>query len=473
MLIPPLFEQLPPSLFRPLAGQNGLRYWGLLTRLNEELWGEGVHAPGELVDKVRVVRVIEEHLIHDDPWVDDEGQEPGSPVSVQASNRYAALRDSGWLAERRRGVRPVATMRPIITQFYDALSAFAHRGPEFIGARVHSIHMNLDAVMKLADGAQFHEAANQARSLWSHISNTGVQIYDLMESLQRTTSTREFVDGFFTNYIQKIYIGDYADFRTSNHPLQHRDDIIRFTLRASHEEELHSKLVHWYTHRLAGGDSDRGRRLFERDVARLMRMQLIEEPLHRLDREVRSANQQALMYLDYRTRTPRAMDQLLARASTAVATLDEDHIALPDALPIEPMAPEWLAQPPRPPANDLGSALHRTGPSPEALALDALRLRMLEARTVSPVKLASYLARHLTQGAQVTSDQLAVESILDLSCYLRLLLIATRSQARPEYLKEDPYVRMVPRVRVAFMDGHTENQYLRHRRFVISREGMQ
>ena len=100
MLIPPLFEQLPPQLFRPLAGQNGLRYWGLLTRLNEELWGEGVHAPGELVDKLRVVRVIEEHLIHDDPWVDDEGQEPGSSFGVQASNRYIALRESGWLAER-------------------------------------------------------------------------------------------------------------------------------------------------------------------------------------------------------------------------------------------------------------------------------------------------------------------------------------------------------------------------------------
>jgi len=114
--------------------------------------------------------------------------------------------------------------------------------------------------------------------------------------------------------------------------------------------------------------------------------------------------------------------------------------------------------------------LQRTGPTLEALAMDALRLRMLDARTVSPVKLASYLARHLTHGGQVTSDRLSVESILDLSCYLRLLLIATRSQAKPEYVKEDPYVRMVPRVRVAFTDGNTENQYLRHRRFAISRE---
>ena len=124
-------------------------------------------------------------------------------------------------------------------------------------------------------------------------------------------------------------------------------------------------------------------------------------------------------------------------------------------------------------ADDPGSALHRAGPTPEALALDALRLRMVEARTVSPIKLAQYLARHLALTRHVTSDHLAIDSILDLSCYLRLLLIATRSQARPEFLKEDPYVRMVPRVRVAFTDGQTENPYVRHRRFVISREALQ
>lgn len=470
MVSPPLFERLSPLLFRPLASQNGHRYWALLAGLFGELWGDGVHAPGELVEKSRIIRVIEQHLIHDDPWVDEEGQEPGSPLPVQANNRYVALRDSGWLAERRRGVRDVATIRPIVAQLYETLSEFAYRGPEFLSSRVQSISANLKLVAEGADGGSFMEAARQAHSLWSHISNTGVQIYELMEALQKAGSTREFVEGYFTRYIQEIYIGDYADIRTSNHPLQHRDEIIRRTLQCVHEEALNERIMHWYTQRLANGDGDRGRRLFDRDCSRLMRMQNIEQPLQRLDEEIRAANQQALMYLEYRTRAPRSIDQLLAKACAAAATVTDSHIGLPEALPVEPMGPEWLANPPRPSLADTGAALQKSIPTIEALAMDALRHRMINARLVNPAKLAAYVARHLDGALQIPSDRLSIESILDFSCYQRLLLIASRNEAPPAAIAQDPYARMVPRIRVAFTDGHTENPYLRHRRFIIHRE---
>jgi hypothetical protein len=204
-----------------------------------------------------------------------------------------------------------------------------------------------------------------------------------------------------------------------------------------------------------------------------MRMQDIERPLQRLDDEVRAANQQALMYLEYRTRAPSSVEKLLVRASVAVATTvaEEDHIALPLLQPSEPMGPEWLAPIPRPALPPTATDVARGEPSLEALAMDALRRRMVAARSVTAPRLAMYVARHLGRSESIASDALTVETILDLSCYQRLLLMASRSSAPPRIVAHDPFARMVAGMRVGFVEGRTTNRWLEHRRFIIHREG--
>jgi hypothetical protein len=201
-----------------------------------------------------------------------------------------------------------------------------------------------------------------------------------------------------------------------------------------------------------------------------MRLQNVEQHLQRLDEEIRAANQRALVYLEYKARAPRSFDKLLAKACAGVITLDEEHIALPAALPIEPLGPQWLATPPRPPLANTGTLVTRSAPSIEALALDALRKRMIDARLVTPLVLASYVAVHLGSEQVVESDALNIASIRDLACYQRLLLIASRSAAPAAVVATDPFAQMVPGMRVRFADGMTANGYLRHRRFVIQRE---
>jgi hypothetical protein len=459
-------------LFRPLAARNNLRYWQVLCRLFEQLWSDGGVAPGEEIEKSKVIRVIEQHLIADDPWLDEDDQTPDSPLSTRAAAICNLLRDSGWLAERKRGLRDVMTVRPVVAQFFDMLVEFAERGPEFLGSRVQSIHVNLHTVVDgTADGGQFMEAARQAHSLWSHISNTGVQVVDVMERLQKAESTRDFVAGFFDMYVQKLFIGDYREIRTSNHPLRHRAAIVKDTVLCMEDPHRRSAILAWYVAHPGGGDAERGERVLNRDAARLMRMQDIERPLLRLDDEIRAANQQALMYLEYRTRAPSSIEKLLVRASLATARLPEEHIALPVAPPAEPMGPEWLAPVPKPSLPPEATDVSRGEPSIEALAMDALRRRMVAARSVTAAKLAMYVARHLGRGATVTSDALTVDSILDLSCYQRLLLMASRSMAPPVVVASDPFARMVAGMRIGFVEGTTINDWLEHRRFVIHREG--
>jgi hypothetical protein len=56
----------------------------------------------------------------------------------------------------------------------------------------------------------------------AHIVNTGCRVQDLMDGLVELESARDFVHGFFSDFVERVYIADYSELRTRNHPLQYR-----------------------------------------------------------------------------------------------------------------------------------------------------------------------------------------------------------------------------------------------------------
>lgn len=146
--VPPLFERLPLELFRPLAASNGRRYWILLCRLIDEMWGDGGRSPGEETPKSVVVRKIETLLAADDSWE----EELEIPPLIRAHEIVRILTESGWLSQRRRGVAEMVTVRPVIAQFYTVLCEFAHHEPEFLGSKVRSIYFNWAISTKVDSG---------------------------------------------------------------------------------------------------------------------------------------------------------------------------------------------------------------------------------------------------------------------------------------------------------------------------------
>lgn len=103
--------------------------------------------------------------------------------------------------------------------------------------------------------------------------------------------------------------------------------------------------------------------------------------------------------------------------------------------------------------------------------MEVLRRRMAESRMVKPVHLANYVALHLAGRNEVPSDELKIESINDLCCYQRLLLIASRNECPPAMRRFDPQLQMIRGVRIAFdANGNTCNPYMEHRRFTIQKE---
>ncbi|MCO8310829.1 Wadjet anti-phage system protein JetA family protein [Pseudomonas mandelii] len=460
---PPLFERLPKDLFRPLAATNNLRYWDLLCRLMIEMWGDGGRSPGEEAPKTTVIRAIESFLVADDPWEDVE-----SPITIRAHGIFNFFCESGWLSQRRRGVIDHVTVRPVVAQFFTVLTEFAHHKPEFLGGKVRSIFLNLREVSAGKAPELYPEAARQAKQCMAHIINTSCRVQDLMDVLVTKTTASEFVRGFFEEYIEKVFIADYSDFRTNNHPLQYRSDIVSLTLQFQHDANLRQSLITWYTEKQADGDLLRAEALYERDTRLLLRLRDVEEHLHRLDEEIRVAHQRAMAFFEYKLRSPGNFDKLIDQAISAAKVLEEGHIALPGIAGIYHASEFGLAKPRTPLREHVSTTVAEIVPTIEELAKEALRQRMNADRNVTPLKLAQYVARHLGDQSAIRSDELNIDSILDLCCYQRLLLIASRNGCPQGKRKSDPHLQMVPGMYVTFVpETNTRNEYMEHQQFVI------
>lgn len=466
--IAPLFERLSPEIFRPLAASNGRRYWTLLCRLIDEMWGDSGRSPGEETPKSVVVRKIETLLAAEDPWE----EELETPLAIRAHEIVRILIDSGWLSLRRRGVAEMVTVRPVIAQFYTVLCEFARHEPEFLGSKVRSIYFNLRAVANgEAGGDQYAEAAKQAKQCMAHIANTGCRIQDLMDELMKRTSAREFVRGFFEEYVEKVFIADYSELRTKDHPLQHRSQILAMTLQFQHDEQQRESLIAWYQEKKASNNRIRAEFLYERDTRLLLRLKDVDGQLQRLDEEIHDANQRAISFIEYKLRAPKHLDKLLTRALQAVDRLDEDHVALPAAAGFRHAGEDVLAKPRTTAKPAIATAVEKRLPTLQELAMEQLRKHMADNRLVDRVKLANYVVRHLGRRAAITSDELSIDSINDLCCYQRLLLIAAHGACPSLQRRSDPQLLMLKGVRIDFLpEGTTCTPYLEHPRFHIQRE---
>lgn len=470
-VIAPLFDRLPDAIFRPLGVANNRHYWDVLSRVMSTLWGEDGRAPGEEVPKGVVVKVIESCIVADDPW---EG-EVQTPLGIRSHNIFSTLSEAGWFSMRRRGVVDMVTVKPRIGMLFSVLSDFARQEPEYIGGQVRSILLNLRSISEVSSDpsacSAYQTAAKQARQCMAHIVNTGCRVQDLMDGLVELESARDFVHGFFNDFVERVYIADYSELRTRNHPLQYRGQIIDKTYELQDDEAARGRLVSWYVEHIGKGDRERGEAAYRRDTSQLLRLNNIEDHLARLDEEISIANQRALALIEYKLRTPKQLDKLISRACAALTGMEEDHPALPSDAGGVHWSLHTLAKPRKPPRAQLATAVETIELTDEELAMEWLRRRMVENRKVTPVQLANYVTRMLDGKRQVDSDALAVESINDLCCYQRLLLIASRNDAPLHSRRHDPVVQMLRGIRVRFADGHdTDNDYMTHRRFIVERE---
>lgn len=431
-----LFKRLPDRLFAPLASPNRQRYWSLLCRWHEHRFGPSAPLPPSHGYPIRViVQDIEEELQDQDIWESEDGHTHDTPLNVRANGVFNRLHESGWLRMERHGVEKKVTMQPAVSHFLTLLISFAETGPVFVSGKIRSIDANLQLVAEgKGAGDSLAEAAEQARNLLEHVRNTSTTVRDLMESMGADITTAQYVQRFFGDYIERVFIGDYRELRTHDHPLSRRPQILRRIEDIHGSDERRNALIAWYEAKRCPGNARRAEQLFERDINRLFELQRIDEYLDRLDDEIRRANKRALAFLDYRLRSLRPVDQMIRWAVQAVVANGRVNSVDPFP-PGEMISGERLAEPRRHFERALPSALRKQRPSDVELARSRIMLRARDARTVTPPKLAEFVRRQLNGKTAIDSEQLIMNDIADVRAYQTLSTIGTAMSAKSRHLQ--------------------------------------
>ena len=472
-----LFERLPDTLFRPLASQNRQLYWDLLVYLYEQFFGPDAPPAPEDGYLLRTVTIDVERFVSTRQWLAAEGEIPEEDTpNGQARYILGTLIESGWLAQERIGVRTFLDMKPSVQKFFELLKQFADEGPQFIGGKVQLIYNQLIAVRAnpAEQAAGFHESAKAARALISVLKATNVRVREAMDMLSTHESTADFVRAFFTDYIANLYIRDYHELRTDNHPLRHRYEILETVYELRDSAQARDQLVSWYQHAFKTGSREHAEGLFEKDVSRFLLFGHIEDYLDRLNASVSRTTRRALSFIHYKIRTRDRLDRLLEQAFTAFESAAAAGVALEWPLARGPLFSEGSLREPRialPPAPR--TPVRNPTMSTEMRIHNELRKQVTKNREVTSRDLIRYIEAHVPSGEARNSDTLPIDGIKELCMHAALTRLTLASEVTPiTRHKHLPFLNELRKRGISLhrVDGeYTDNRWFTAPKFQVRR----
>jgi len=430
-----LFERLPDTLFRPLASQNRQLYWDLLVHLYEQFFGPDAPPSPEDGYLLRTVTIDIERFISTREWLAAEGEIPEEDTpDGQARYILRALIDSGWITPERIGVRTFLDMKPSVQKFLELLKQFAEEGPQFIGGKVQLIYNQLTAVLAspAEQAAGFHESAKAARALISTLKATNMRVREAMDMLSTHDSTADFVRAFFTDYIANLYIRDYHELRTDNHPLRHRYEILQTVYELRDAPQARDPLVRWYQHAFKTTSREQAEALFEKDASRFLVFGQIEHYLDRLNNSVSRTTRRALSFIQYRIRTRDRLDRLLDQSFTAFEAADVAGVPLEWPLAKGPLFSEGsLREPKMAPTPVQRTPVRNPTMTAEMRIHNELRKQVTKNREVTPRELIRYIEANVPAGQARTSDTLPIDGVKGLCMHAALTRLTLASEVAP------------------------------------------
>jgi hypothetical protein len=464
-----LFQRIPEHLFGPLASQNRHGYWALLCHLHRRRFGPDAPLPPSYGFLQReITQEIEDHLKYAEEWQPESGEPPDTPLNIRAIGIFNRLLEAGWFRLEKYGIEKTVNMAPAVGQLLTQLINFAETGPVFVSGKIRSIDAAVSQVHNgEASGDLMREAAEQCRNLLVYIRNTGTNVRDLMSTIGAQATTAQYVRTFFQDYIQEVFIGDYQELRTSEHPLSKRQHILEAVQDIDTDPQQRERLLDWYVNRLSGGDEGKGQAAFQRDLQRLYELERIEEYLTRLDDEIRGANKRALAFLEYKLRAIRPIDTLLRQTLDRLIAnphLDVAPVFPPEAL----MSGARLAQPRKEVSRLAPAPLRQVIISERTRAIGNLVRRAQARRAVTPMKLRAYADKVLQDSPSVASDVLPCGSIEDLRAFQALTSVAMVTNSGLKRLELEGRAA-APGVEVRYSSDETvEHPYLSGKPFTLS-----
>ena len=117
--------------------------------------------------------------------------------------------------------------------------------PPLIGGKVQLVFNHLRSVVESPrEQAQgFISAAQLCVRLIHSLSATTLRARDLIKELLRENETPAFVRRFFGEHISELYVRDFKNLRTENHPLRLRGEILDMVSQVTTEPVARAELL--------------------------------------------------------------------------------------------------------------------------------------------------------------------------------------------------------------------------------------
>lgn len=441
-----LFDRIPPNLFGPLTGKNSRRAWELLARFAERYFGPDAvptYADGYLHEQI--TKEIERFLL-DKGWDSETGEAAATPLNIQANMLLTRLVETGWLVEDRVGARRFISMRPVVARFFETLQQFAVEGPQLISGNIQLVFSQLRAVADnpRAQAAGFVSAAQLCVRLINSLSATTLRARDLMKELTQEQATPVFVKRFFSEHIAELYVRDFRELRTENHPLRLRYDIIELVSRVAHEEPARSELLQGYRE-LPGSRPGEETEQLERDVERFRKLLDVERFLERMDRVMESATQRAIAYLGYRLKASDRIEEVVADTLNALNRADLSSQPIEGGLlsPLPIVSEHRLRMPTAPPPRPARKPMVKREMTVHERALHLLRKAMIAHRDATPMAMKRYVQANLPLGRVVKAADLPTKEVEDAVAFVVLMRMASIAKNNPQAMRGNPLMRQL------------------------------
>lgn len=467
-----LFDRLPDGLFGPLTGRYNRRAWELLVRLSQRFFSADCvppYAEGYLHEQV--TKEIERFLL-DEQWEEVNTEAAATPINVQANQWLARLVETGWLIEDRVGLRIFVSMRPVVARFFDTLEQFALDGPQLVGGSIQMIYNQLKAAQAnpREQAAGFQTAALSCSRLINSLNATTLRVRDLIRDLTQEQATPVFVKRFFSEHIEEIYVRDFRQMRTENHPLMLRFEIIELVEAIVNTDPSREYLLAGYR-ALPGARDESVEDMLNRDVSRFQRLLDVEKFLERMDRVIDSATQRALAYLGYRLKASERLEDVLADAVASACHLADLNIPITGRLlsPSPVVADYRLRMPNLPPVKPDRRAMVKREMTTRERAELMLRKAMVRHRDTTPAAIKHYVHAHVPLGAEVDGANLPIHGVDDAVALLVLMRLAAMGSASPRTLRANPLLRNLDFEAVMDEGNRMSTDYFEMPRFKVRR----
>ena len=419
----PLFDVLPPDLFKPLASPSRRLYSDLLLHLYHRTFELSAEAPR----RADVVREIEDFLFRwettQGPVLDEETLEPSGDDRARAV--YQRLVDTGWLVEHRERYVRLVDFDPEASMLVQVLAEIEKGEARSYGGAVLGVLGALEGTAAEPDerSESLRNALRGANEFMAHMRTVSISLRQAEDRILKQPSVREVFRHFFEDFVERHLIRDFKTLHTKDNPFRFRAAIVRQANAMMMDDELVAKLGEAYAREGRAEDAGAGQDRVREEIAQViavfdaadLHLDAIDATVARIERRI--------------VNTARYMDRIInpsqVRLTEAIKALADD---LRDDVPVAtallprilPLGPVHVPAPRRERTVVAPTVIRDTPVDPGALVYARAKEEYVRRTRVTAPVLASYVDKVLGEKTEVRARDIMLHTVEDFVAFQRL-----------------------------------------------------